>query len=56
MREKQSIEKQLTDEIETAKHEARRLERERIGDDTDGNSDLATQLSLAEEELFQVCG
>ncbi|XP_030836499.1 stromal interaction molecule 1 isoform X2 [Strongylocentrotus purpuratus] len=54
VREKQSIEKQLTDEIETAKHEARRLERERIGDDTDGNSDLATQLSLAEEELVQV--
>lgn len=54
VREKQSIEKQLTDEIELAKHEARRLERERIGDDTDGNSDLATQLRLAEEELVQV--
>ncbi|XP_063956359.1 stromal interaction molecule 1-like isoform X6 [Lytechinus pictus] len=54
VREKQSIEKQLTDEIELAKTEARRLERERIGDDTDGSSDLATKLRLAEEELFQV--
>nr|XP_054756078.1 stromal interaction molecule 1-like isoform X2 [Lytechinus pictus] len=54
VREKQSIEKQLTDEIELAKTEARRLERERIGDDTDGTSDLATKLRLAEEELFQV--
>ncbi|XP_071477939.1 stromal interaction molecule 2-like [Diadema antillarum] len=54
VREKQTIEKQLTDEIERAKHEAQRLHVERNEDEVDGNSSLANKLRLAEEELVQV--